>query len=129
MKSVIDDCFEINRGMNLTFPFHSPNLPPMHHQKSSMRLISRLFAVGTIIVSAAANQSVRAADAADASTAPAPLEWTAQQDHQNMKDQLGITRLRPGPSGRAGATNSANYDPAKANPYPDLPEQIGRAHV
>jgi len=43
------------------------------------------------------------------------LNWTAQQDHQNMMDQLGIIRLRPGPSGQPGATNSANYDPAKAN--------------
>ena len=53
-----------------------------------------------------------------------PLNWTTQQDHQNMMEQLGITRLRPGPSGRAGATNSANYDPAKANPFPDLPEVL-----
>jgi hypothetical protein len=37
---------------------------------------------------------------------------------------LGITRLRPGPSGRAGATNAANYDPAKANPFPDLPDPL-----
>jgi hypothetical protein len=37
---------------------------------------------------------------------------------------LGIKRLRPGPSGRAGATNSANYDPAKANPFPDLPDPL-----
>lgn len=35
--------------------------------------------------------------------------------------QLGITALRPGPSGRAGAPNQANYDEAIANPYPDLP--------
>ncbi len=41
-----------------------------------------------------------------------------------MKDRLGIKQLRPGPSGRAGATNSANYDPAKANPYPDLPDPL-----
>src|SRR3989454_8677798 len=41
-----------------------------------------------------------------------------------MKDQLGIKTLRPGPSGRGGATNEANYDPAKANPYPDLPDPI-----
>jgi hypothetical protein len=41
-----------------------------------------------------------------------------------MLEQLGITRLRPGPSGQPGATNSANYDPAKANPYPDLPELL-----
>src|SRR2546421_3298955 len=55
---------------------------------------------------------------------PAPLDWSAQQDHQNMMDQLGIKILRPGPSGRAGATNAANYDPAKANPYPDLPDPL-----
>jgi len=53
-----------------------------------------------------------------------PPNWTTQQDHQNMKDQLGIVRLRPGPSGREGATNAANYDPAKANPFPDLPELL-----
>src|SRR5437773_12397498 len=32
-------------------------------------------------------------------TAGAPLDWTAEQDHQNMMDQLGIKALRPGPSG------------------------------
>lgn len=53
-----------------------------------------------------------------------PLNWTTQQDHKNMMEQLGIKALRPGPSGRAGATNSANYDPAKANPFPDLPELL-----
>ena len=41
-----------------------------------------------------------------------------------MKEQLGITRLRPGPSGNANATNAANYDPAKANPFPDLPDPL-----
>ena len=41
-----------------------------------------------------------------------------------MLKQLGITRLRPGPSGQPNATNSANYDPAKANPFPDLPEAL-----
>ena len=55
---------------------------------------------------------------------PEPLNWTTQQDHQNMKEQLGITRLRPGPSGNANATNAANYDPAKANPFPDLPDPL-----
>jgi len=59
-----------------------------------------------------------------AAKSPEPLNWTAQQDHQNMKEQLGIIRLRPGPSGREGATNAANYDPAKANPYPNLPELL-----
>ena len=67
-----------------------------------------------------------AADQPSSSTSgqPAPMTFTAQQDHQNMKDQLGITKLRPGPSGQANATNAANYDPAKANPFPDLPDVL-----
>ena len=40
-----------------------------------------------------------------------------------MMEQLGITKLRPGPSGQPNATNSANYDQAKANPFPNLPPQ------
>lgn len=51
-------------------------------------------------------------------------DWTATRDHQNMMEQLGITRLRPGPSGNPSATNSANYAPEKANPYPDLPDVL-----
>jgi hypothetical protein len=56
---------------------------------------------------------------------PALQEATAQ-DHKNMLEQLGIKALRPGPSGRAeaGAPNAANYDPAKANPYPNLPDVL-----
>jgi hypothetical protein len=55
-----------------------------------------------------------------------PLNWTAAQDHQNMMEQLGIKALRPGPSGRAapGEPNAANYDPAKANPFPELPDPL-----
>ena len=41
-----------------------------------------------------------------------------------MLEQLGITRLRPGPSGNPGATNATNYDPAKANPFPVLPDPL-----
>lgn len=53
-----------------------------------------------------------------------PLCLTAEQDHQNMMDQLGITELRPGPSGNASAPNHANYDESKANPYPKLPDVL-----
>ncbi len=51
-----------------------------------------------------------------------PVIFTVQEDHQNMMTQLGITKLRPGPSGTAGAPNAANYDESLANPYPDLPD-------
>src|SRR5262245_34109994 len=58
---------------------------------------------------------------------PQPLRivtFTTAQDHQNMLQQLGISKLRPGPSGNDQAPNAANYDEAKANPYPDLPELL-----
>jgi len=60
---------------------------------------------------------------ADASL-PAPATFTAQQDQQNMMDQLGIKALRPGPSGNEKAPNHANYDEAKANPYPNVPDAL-----
>ena len=41
-----------------------------------------------------------------------------------MMEQLGVTKLRPGPSGQVNATNAANYDQAKANPYPDYPDAL-----
>jgi lysophospholipase L1-like esterase len=45
-------------------------------------------------------------------------------DHQDMMAQLGIRKLRPGPSGNESAPNHANYDEALANPYPDLPDLL-----
>ncbi len=53
-----------------------------------------------------------------------PLNWTTQQDHQNMMDQLGIKALRPGPSGNEKDPNHANYDETKSNPYGDLPDAL-----
>jgi lysophospholipase L1-like esterase len=53
-----------------------------------------------------------------------PSEWTREQDHQDMQQQLGITRLRPGPSGQNDAPNPANYDETIANPFPDWPELL-----
>ena len=55
---------------------------------------------------------------------PPAVNWTADQDHQNMMDQLGIKALRPGPSGNESDPNHANFDETKANPYPDLPDVL-----
>jgi hypothetical protein len=50
---------------------------------------------------------------------------TAQQDHQRMMDLLKITSLRPGANGmNRYAPNAANYDEAKANPFPTLPDPL-----
>jgi hypothetical protein len=57
--------------------------------------------------------------------APAnPNAAATAADHQNMKDQLGIVTLRPGRNPNAGSTNPPNYDEAKANPYPNLPDVL-----
>jgi hypothetical protein len=69
---------------------------------------------------------VSRADAqSDATNLPAPMDWTAGEDHQNMMDQLGIKNLRPGAEGmNAQAANYQNTDEAKANPYPNLPDPL-----
>ena len=62
---------------------------------------------------------------AQTSTVPCtPLMLTSEQDHQHMVDEMGIKAVRPGFSGDESAPNHANYDPAKANPFPDLPDPL-----
>lgn len=56
---------------------------------------------------------------------PSPVNFTSEQDHQNMMDQLHITSIRPGVNGmNPNAPDAANYDEAKANPFPDLPNPL-----
>src|SRR6187399_2245235 len=57
-------------------------------------------------------------------TYPSLTNFTAEQDRQNMMNQLEIKSIRPGPSGNESAPNAANYDELKANPFPDLPEVL-----
>jgi len=66
----------------------------------------------------------------------APWNWTAEErervgrltaaDHADMMRQLGIEELRPGKNGNPapGQPNSANYDEAFANPFPNWPELL-----
>jgi hypothetical protein len=91
----------------------------MHPSRRLWRGCSR-FTVAILFASASSLFS----QAPEAAKAPAPLNWTPQQDHQNMKEQLGITRLRPGRNSRADATNAANYDETKANLFPNLPDPL-----
>ena len=61
---------------------------------------------------------------AQAPAASPPVMFTADQDRQNMMDQLGIKALRPGPSGNEKAPNHANYDESQANPFPNIPDPL-----
>lgn len=60
----------------------------------------------------------------DSSHYPKITIFTTQQDHDNMKQQLGIKALRPGPSGNESAPNHANYDESIANPCPELKDVL-----
>jgi hypothetical protein len=61
---------------------------------------------------------------AQSPAAPPPVILTADQDRQNMMDQLGIKVLHPGPSGDEQSPNHANDDESKANPYPNIPDPL-----
>src|SRR5437588_9165325 len=61
----------------------------------------------------------------DASGLPPPVQMTAQEDHKRMMELLNIASLRRGANGNdRNAANAANYDEAKANPYPKLPDPL-----
>jgi hypothetical protein len=48
-----------------------------------------------------------------------------EQDHKRMLGLLGIEKLRPGADGRdRNAPNAANYDEARANLHPALPDPL-----
>ena len=51
-----------------------------------------------------------------------PVTFTAEQDHQNMMDQLDIKSIRRGFDADQSSPYAANYDESKANPYPEIPE-------
>ncbi len=75
-----------------------------------------LVVVGTLAV----QRCVVAQDAAQVVTEM--VDFSTQEDHRDMQQQLGITKLRSGPSGDPNNPNAANTDESKANPYPHLPE-------
>jgi len=57
---------------------------------------------------------------------PAPVHLTAEQDRKRMLDFLGLkeSELRPRPDGDARSPHATNYDEAKANIYPNLPDPL-----
>jgi hypothetical protein len=101
----------------------------MQHARRSFGLLFDCLAAGVWIVAGAAFP-VPPALGADAPAAPPTVaaqqatREATERDHKNMMEQLGITKLRSGRNSRAGTTNAANYDEAKANPYPDLPDAL-----
>jgi hypothetical protein len=81
----------------------------------------RYFALAISIVGAGA---VCGSASAQTPATQTQMTFTADQDRQNMMDQLGIRALRPGPSGNENAPNHANYDESQANPFPNIPDPL-----
>src|SRR5580692_1557076 len=71
----------------------------------------------------AGNLLFQAAHAADG--ANPPVKMTKDQDHQRIMDLLGMKEMRRGRDGsNKESPYYANYDEAKANPAPDLPDPL-----
>src|SRR5215472_5223118 len=52
------------------------------------------------------------------------IQAASQKDHQRVMDELGIKDLRPPVSGDPNAPNHANFDEAKADVYPKIPDPL-----
>lgn len=85
-------------------------------------VLSWLLAFSELGLPSAAAQS----DANSKPASPNVVTFTTKEDHEQMLRQLGIVKLRPGPSGNESAPNHANYDESLANPFPRLPELLKR---
>lgn len=76
-----------------------------------------LLGVGVVIIAQQAPRQLTPAQPA--------LQAATREDHQRMLGLLKITSLRPGRDGlNPNSPNAANYDEAKANPFPKLPDPL-----
>ena len=101
--------------------YRFPTLADMEGSMPNSSIFPKLMVVGLLTINSAHCSAQQATDAKK------PVVFTVRQDHQNMLQQLGITKLRPGRNGDENAPNAANYDEAKANPYPNLPDVMEMA--
>ena len=60
------------------------------------------------------------------SSTSAPVHLTAAEDRERLLGLLGLkdSQMRPPPAGDARAANATNYEQAKANVYPNLPDPL-----
>src|SRR5213082_3185649 len=107
----------------LIFVRESNMMPLSRSTRATWRVL--LMSLLAAVASPSATGQEARSPSPPASTTGGPLpNWTVEQDHQNMMQQLGIKALRPGPSGDEKNPNHANYDESKANPFPDLPDVL-----
>ncbi|HWH56856.1 MAG TPA: hypothetical protein VN682_04440 [Terriglobales bacterium] len=86
------------------------------------RLHLAVFFSAAFIIASSARSLAQANSASNSGCKPDT--FTTEEDQKNMMQQLGIRSMRPGPSGDERAPNHANYDEAKANPFPNVPDAL-----
>ncbi len=91
------------------------NYPDHFNLKSMRKPILILFFGVITCLSSFGQLSLQARDS---------INRLSSEDHQLMMTRLGITSLRPGPSGNPTAANAANSDESKASPYTSLPDPL-----
>lgn len=92
-------------------------------EKCVIAAILTLLSCGSLLAQANSQTRSSTLQAPPPVTFP-PVNFTAEQDRQNMMDQLGIKALRPGGSANEKAPDHVNYDESQANPFPDLPDPL-----
>lgn len=96
---------------------HNVNL-----SRGCRRKVCVVIALGLVLV---AGETQAESTATNDSAFVPPLRLTAQQDHQKMMELLGIKSIRRGRDGmNPQSTNYANYDEARANPFPNVPDPL-----
>jgi hypothetical protein len=96
----------------------------MRNSIQSVFFPSATVAVAIVLAISGFGSSAQTNSVSNTNAVSASANWTTSQDHHNMMEQLGITKLRPGPSGDPKKPDAANVDPAKANPFPDYPDVL-----
>ena len=85
----------------------------------------RILALCLLVVSSGLGIDIGFGSAQENPPLLSPVILTAEQDHQRLLDLLKIAKLRPGANPRSTDPAVApNYDEAKANPYPRLPDPL-----
>ena len=92
---------------------------PGRREKDGPDTVPRALGLAALVVIAGTGTALRGQQGSQ----PEPKNWTTADDHQNMMAQLGIRKLRPGPSGNANA-QSGELRRGARQPLPQPPDVL-----
>ncbi|MGA8740594.1 MAG: acetylxylan esterase [Terracidiphilus sp.] len=92
----------------------------------AVRVLSGIFTLALMNPGAPAQSSLQNSTSSLPATSSVPLQLTAEQDRQRLLGLLGLKEsdLRPAPVPDARSPKATNYDEARANIFPNLPDPL-----